>query len=191
MCRVWWSMTRVRCRVTTEVLESFINGLHPDLLIRVKLEGNYENLEDAITTAIQLTQTLETENRRKRSTFSIKSNPTSRSDFPQKYNNQTERRVNEPTRITSSSTTPFIKPLIPGQPGPNSLLHREGAVGGFAEVLLYLREVLLGLPAKDMLKLCSSAGSASGAILVAPHGAAPSDADDKGVGVPPGDRDPW
>lgn len=97
--------------------DSFVNGLPSDLLIRVKLE-RYYTLEDAIISAIQLSKTLEAENLRKRGTV-YKPNPSFRADVT--YNTRTP---NAPRLLSEPSTnvprnTPIIKPLVPGQPGPN------------------------------------------------------------------------
>lgn len=104
----------VKYSIENSARESFINGLPSDLLVRVKLERHY-TLEDAITTAIQLSKTLEAENLRKRGGFN-KPAPPFRADVP--YNSRTSKETLEqlprPPR-----TAPVIQPLIPGQPGPN------------------------------------------------------------------------
>lgn len=102
--------------------DSFINGLPPELLVRVKLE-HCNTLEDTVVAAIQLSKTLEAENLRRRATTykpmthfraDIATNPS--------VNNP---RVNTPPKFATeqpaniSRSAPFIKPLIPGQPGPN------------------------------------------------------------------------
>jgi len=119
-----------RFGIENDVLESFINGLPSELLIRVKLHGQNNTLDRAITTAIQLSKTLEAETRRKKSTFIVKSSPPPRVDPNPKYNNSAnqyaESRPNNTTSTPSQSpnvpfikAAPFIKPLTPGQPGPN------------------------------------------------------------------------
>lgn len=94
--------------------DSFVNGLPSDLLIRVKLEG-YFTLEDAVTTAIQLSKTLEAENLRKRGTVP---------KFQSKFRADVSKVPNAPKDTSeqihrSTGIAPFVKPLIPGQPGPN------------------------------------------------------------------------
>lgn len=107
------------------VTTSFINGLPSDLLIRVKLERSH-TFEDAFITAIQLSKTLEAENARKRITPSYKSNTSPRADFSNNlgpsrsftnHTNYPQQSTQPPT--PQNTTTPFIKPLIPGRPGPN------------------------------------------------------------------------
>ncbi|CAL1685195.1 unnamed protein product [Lasius platythorax] len=106
------------------VIMSFVNGLPSDLLIRVKLERSY-TFEDAFIAAIQLSKTLEAENARKRSTPSYKSNTPPRSDFPNNpgpsrpFSNYTSYPQQSTQPQPSRNTAPFIKPLIPGRPGPN------------------------------------------------------------------------
>jgi len=105
------------------VTTSFINGLPSDLLIRVKLERSH-SFEDAFISAIQLSKTLEAENARKRTMPSYKSNISPRADFstkpgpPQTFVNYNPQSSTQP-QFSRNNTTPFIKPLIPGQPGPN------------------------------------------------------------------------
>lgn len=107
----------VQYRIEQNAKESFINGLPSDLLIRVKLERP-GSLEDAVVCAIQLTKTLEAENSRKRPVI-YKSAPLYRADM------QNNSRVSNTVRFTDEQPTykprnaPFIKPLIPGQSGPN------------------------------------------------------------------------
>jgi len=119
-----------RFGIESDVLESFINGLPSELLVRVKLHGQNNTLDRAIATAIQLSKTLEAETRRKKSTFVVKSSPSPRIDPNSKYNNSlnqyAELRPNNTTSTPSQSpnvpfikATSFIKPLVPGQPGPN------------------------------------------------------------------------
>lgn len=100
--------------------ESFVNGLPSDLLIRVKLQGYY-SLEDAIVAAIQLSKTLEAENLRKRvASHKPTYTPPLRADVAYKPR-QSSNFVNTPPEqsVTASRSTPFIKPLVPGQSGPN------------------------------------------------------------------------
>lgn len=98
-------------------MTNFINGLPSDLLVRVKLEGCYD-FEDSIATAIQLSKTIETEAARKRPSQSIRQ---PRADFPQLSPRQSDNvkrndGISAQPQILQRS---FIKPLIPGQPGPN------------------------------------------------------------------------
>lgn len=109
-------------RIDQDVLESFINGLPTDLLVRVKLEGQFSNLDSAIASTIQLSKTLEAESRRKKHAYPIKPNSTPRVDFPARNPTTTNLRSNTNNHSTFQrpSNQPFIKPLIPGQLGPNS-----------------------------------------------------------------------
>jgi len=103
-------------RVDHDVLESFINGLPSDLLVRVKLEGRTDTLDNAITSTIQLTKTLEAENKRKKSPYQV--------NVSKPFNNPrvdyTTKNIPEKTFEARKPNVPFIKPLIPGQLGPNA-----------------------------------------------------------------------
>lgn len=103
--------------IETRVRDSFINGLPPDLLVRVKLE-NPHSLERAVATAIQLTKTLEAESLRKRVTL-LRTVPNYRADIGNNFRKQeAPKSVNE-QRAETSRSAPLIKSLVPGQPGPN------------------------------------------------------------------------
>jgi len=105
-------------RIDHDVLESFINGLPSDLLVRVKLEGRTDTLDNVITSTIQLTKTLEAESKRKKGSYHVNVNKpfnNPRVDYTAKQNSPPERSFE-----TRSVNSPFIKPLTPGQPGPNS-----------------------------------------------------------------------
>lgn len=108
-------------RIDQDVLESFINGLPTDLLVRVKLEGQFGNLDGAIASTIQLSKTLEAESRRKKHAYPIKPNSTPRVDFPARNPTTTDHRSDtyNHSKFQRPSNQPFIKPLIPGQLGPN------------------------------------------------------------------------
>jgi len=104
-------------RIDHDVLESFINGLLSDLLVRVKLEGRTDTLDNAITSTIQLTKTLKAESKRKKGSYHVNVNKpfnNPRVDYAAKPNNPPEKSLE-----TRNVNTPFIKPLAPGQPGPN------------------------------------------------------------------------
>lgn len=109
--------------IDQDCLDSFINGLPSELLIRVKIEG-YTSLDDAFTKAIQLSKTLETENIRRKSSFPSKQLPPPRQDTPTQAprpNPNISLPINpSPRSILQRPQEPFIKPLIPGQPGPNA-----------------------------------------------------------------------
>lgn len=106
-------------RIEQNAMNSFINGLPSDLLIRVKLERPY-NFENCISTAIQLSKTIEAENARKRIANPNRSNILPRADFSRETNASTNNNLYNPLNSQShTSNVPFIKPLIPGQPGPN------------------------------------------------------------------------
>lgn len=111
-------------QVDRTVLTSFINGLPSDLLIRVKLEG-YETLDDAFMKTIQIKKAMEVEALRQRPSFPNRPSLPPRADTsylrpklsPETSNNFTPRSILQ--RPKQPSEIPFIKPLIPGQPGPN------------------------------------------------------------------------
>lgn len=101
-----------------DVLESFVNGLPSDLLVRLKIEG-YENLDDAFTRAIQLSKTLETEALRRKSAYTPKVMNYPRRDAPPPRTEPIQAPgMTQP--ISQRPAVPFIKPLVPGQPGPNT-----------------------------------------------------------------------
>lgn len=111
--------------IDADILISFINGLPSDLYIRVKLEG-YESLDDAIMKSIQIKKTMETEALRQKPSFSYRPPLTPRADTP-RFKPQFSPETSSDTKIhsilqrpKSPSNIPFIKPLIPGQFGPNS-----------------------------------------------------------------------
>jgi len=119
-----------RFGIESDVLESFINGLPSELLVRVKLHGQNNIRDRAITTVIQLSKILEAETRRKKSTFVVKSIPSPCVDPSLKYNNSlnqyAESRSNNATSTPSQSpnvpfikAAPFIKLLVLGQPRSN------------------------------------------------------------------------
>jgi len=104
-------------RIDHDVLESFINGLPSDLLVRVKLEGRTDTLDNVITSTIQLTKTLEAENKRKKGSYHVNVNKpfnNPRVDYAAMPSNPPEKSFEK-----RSINSPFIKPLTPGQPGPN------------------------------------------------------------------------
>lgn len=112
-----------RTLIEMRAKDSFINGLPPELLVRVKLETPF-SLEQAVVTAIQLTKTLEAENSRKRAA-SYKPTPNFRADVIRNTGNSGPPRNIEEPRTNVSRSAPFIKPLIPGQPGPSYLDNPE------------------------------------------------------------------
>lgn len=115
--------------IDSDVLDSFVNGLPSELLIRVKLEG-FRDLEDAYVKAIQVSKTLETEKLRQKPSFTNKPSIPLRQDVRQDtYSNfRASREISPinsntnypPQSILRRPQAPFIKPLIPGQPGPNA-----------------------------------------------------------------------
>lgn len=108
--------------VDNEVLTSFINGLPSDLLVRVRLEG-YCDLEEAFTKAIQCSKILETEGGRRKIPNPQRSlNTTTRRDMQSPYYRtpQDLPQGTLPNTILKRPLSPFIQPLIPGQPGPNT-----------------------------------------------------------------------
>ena len=105
-------------RIDQDVLESFINGLPTDLLVRVKIEGQYGSLDGAIASTIQLSKTLEAEARRKKHTFPVK-NSAPRVDFPTRTPIDRKYEPFSRPSYPTPSNVPFVKPLVPGQLGPN------------------------------------------------------------------------
>jgi len=98
---------------------SFVNGLPPDLLIRVKLEQRY-SLEANVVAAVQLSKTMEIKNARKRSAIinrPSRADPTYILQHPPQNTSNNNSYFNTPPR--NQTQQPYVKPLIPGQPGPN------------------------------------------------------------------------
>jgi len=109
-------------RIDHDVLESFVNGLPSELLVRVKLEGRTDTLDNAITSTIQLTKTLEAENKRKKGSYHVNVNKSfnnPRVDYTARSNNPPEKHYE-----ARNVNPPFIKPLTPGQPGPNTPIEK-------------------------------------------------------------------
>lgn len=93
--------------IERDVLDSFVHELPSDLLIRLKIDG-YTDLDDSFARAIQLSKTLETESQRRKHAYTPPPTKLPRRDSPQPYTIQQKPRP------------PFIKNVIPGQPGPNA-----------------------------------------------------------------------
>jgi len=114
-----------KIRFERKVVTSFINGLSPDLLVRVKLEQCF-TLEDSIVAAIQLSKTMEIENSRRKTVFlnrPSRADPTYVAQRPsQNFSNNNPRLSNQNQNENQNqiqNQQPYVKPLIPGQPGPN------------------------------------------------------------------------
>ena len=106
--------------VEEEVLEAFINGLPSNIITRME-HRNIATLDEAIEWAVRISKNLEVEKQRERQ-YLPKSFPVSRSDV-----NIAKSPVQEqPKSILKNPNSnplvpkPWIKPLVPGQPGPNS-----------------------------------------------------------------------
>lgn len=89
--------------IEQDVLDSCVNGLPSELLIRLKIDG-YDDLDDAFARAVQLSKTLETELQRRRPAFKQPPAKLPRHDPPQ------------PQAIQQQGV-PFTRPLVPGRPG--------------------------------------------------------------------------
>jgi len=113
--------------IEATTMHSFVNGLPSDLLVRVKLK-HPRTFEESISTAIQLSKTIEAENIRKRTLFRPNFQP--RADLPNNtsnaarqnpMNNNTNNR-NYPSNGQATSQPPFTTPpvkLTTGQPQQN------------------------------------------------------------------------
>ena len=108
--------------IDNEVLEAFINGLPSNIITRIEYR-QIGNLDEAIEWAIKISRALEVEAARE-TRYAARSAPAKifRAD-PHLYQ-PTTGTDNVPRQILTKSTDavprPFIKPLVPGQPGPNS-----------------------------------------------------------------------
>lgn len=104
--------------IDKEVLEAFINGLPSNIITRME-HRQILHLDDAIEWASKISKNLEVEKLRERQT-SQRSFPLLRSDIQ----NVETPRPEQPKSILKNPNTsvprPWIKPLIPGQHGPNS-----------------------------------------------------------------------
>lgn len=103
--------------VDEEVLEAFINGLSSDIITRLE-HRQIHSLDEVIEWSVKISKSLEAEKLRECQN-SQKSNQLLRSDI------QTTKSPDpEPPKsiLKNSNLAPrsWIKPLIPGQPGPNS-----------------------------------------------------------------------
>ena len=106
-----------KLHIERKAAASFINGLPPDLLVRVKLEHHY-SLEDNIVAAIQLSKTMEIENSRRKSVFP---NRPSRADPTYVTQRPPQNSSNNNSRDNTLQQTqqPYVRSLIPGQARPN------------------------------------------------------------------------
>lgn len=95
-------------------LENFLNGLPSELLIRVKLLG-YTSFDDAIIKVVQTVKTLEVESRRQKVAY-----PSKTLFVPRADNTARQPTILQRSQTPNSIPASFIKPLIPGQPGPNT-----------------------------------------------------------------------
>lgn len=96
-------------QIENDTLDSFINGLPPDLLVRVKLEG-YNSLEDSFIRVIRIAKTIETETSRRKPSFASHATPQTRKDIPS-VPQPVQNPENTPTfQILRKPHTPFIKP---------------------------------------------------------------------------------
>ncbi|CAL1680871.1 unnamed protein product [Lasius platythorax] len=101
-----------------EVLEAFINGLPSNIITRME-HRRINTLDEAIEWAVKISKNLDAEKLRDRQ-HTQKFIPPVRSDIREVKPPETE----QPKSILKNSYTtaprPWIKPLVPGQPGPNS-----------------------------------------------------------------------
>lgn len=111
----------VRERIDETCMTSFVNGLPSELLMRVKIE-RCATFDECIVAAIQISHQIRAESARGRP---AKDNRIFRADYPQGFRSQQFNVYQEEPRPVSilkrdsNMPRPFIKPLVPGQPGPN------------------------------------------------------------------------
>ncbi|EFN68159.1 hypothetical protein EAG_02216 [Camponotus floridanus] len=102
--------------IEATTMNSFINGLPSELLVRVKLERP-RTFEEGISTAIQLFKTIEAENIRKRTLF--RPNFQQRADLPNNTNNLARRNpVN--SNINNNNNSGYRSSYRPNNGQPNS-----------------------------------------------------------------------
>lgn len=105
--------------IDEEVLEAFINGLPSNIITRME-HRKITDLDAAIEWAVKISKNLEVEKLRERQS-SQRITPQFRSDIQ-----NMEQSHSESTKPILKNTSfapvprPWIKPLIPGQPGPSS-----------------------------------------------------------------------
>lgn len=103
--------------IDEEVLEAFINGLPSNIITRME-HRSISNLDEAIECAVKISRNLEAEKAHERQSAQ-KVNLVVRSDSYTK-----PQEVEQPKSILKNPNTqapkPWIRPLIPGVPGPNS-----------------------------------------------------------------------
>lgn len=102
-----------------EVLEAFVNGLPSNVITRME-HRNIGTLDEAIEWAVKITRNLEIEKQRERQ-FMPRQFPVTRADI----NNPRPAEPEQPKSILKNAANtfvprPWIRPLIPGQLGPNS-----------------------------------------------------------------------
>lgn len=100
--------------IDSEILEAFVNGLPSELITRIE-HRPVGNLDQAIEYAVKISRTLEAE--RAREKFHSPRAPVEHK--PPRADTYQLPPVKILTR-PSDAPRPFIRPLIPGQPGPNS-----------------------------------------------------------------------
>jgi len=109
--------------IEATTMHSFVNGLPPDLLVRVKLE-HPRTFEESISTAIQLSKTIEAENIRKRTLFRPNFQP--RADLPNNTSNSARQNpmsnnINNryhPSNGQATSQPPFTTSPVKLTTGP-------------------------------------------------------------------------
>ncbi|CAL1671718.1 unnamed protein product [Lasius platythorax] len=106
--------------IDEEVLEAFINGLRSNIITRME-HRSITNLDEAIEWAVKISNNLEAEKAHERSSAQ-KSNFVIRSDAysskpPDREKEQLKSILRNPN---FQAPKPWIRPLIPGVPGPNS-----------------------------------------------------------------------
>jgi len=101
--------------IDEEVLEAFINGLPSQIITRME-HRQINDLDTAIEWAVKISKGLEVEKLRERQS-SQRLAPVVRSDVRNTEQPEPKSILKNPDGPTPR---PWIKPLVPGQPGPNS-----------------------------------------------------------------------
>lgn len=108
--------------IDAECLEAFVNGLPSDLIVRME-HRSIDNLDHAMELAVNLTRTMEVEKTREKQyapRTTIMGKPTRADTHTPPLTLDSSTPMRDVGKVADSiPRQPIIRPLIPGQPGPN------------------------------------------------------------------------